>query len=330
MEPILSKHEIDDLLKAIREGRVSLDLDGTTKQTNFKESTPLNLFQVTSYSDDISRLPNFDIILDNFGQQFSITLTNQLQRTFLISRTGMESAHFNDFLLDNKETGAIGVLDLNPLKHGALLFIDSHMCYSMIEIMLGASTEIDPLEIDRKLTSIELSIMKSILTKGCDDLNRAFSQLVEMTCSLHKVESNSRLVSITEPDAEILVGTYSITVGEVTGNMRIVFPQTTLDPLRDGLKDLLNVNKAKQTLWTDIIKDQIHSTQMELIALSGIIDMSVDQVLSLHPGDIIPLNYNPNLPLEILIENTPKFHAVPGTHNGKKAISISGISNLGE
>jgi flagellar motor switch protein FliM len=329
VEPILSKKEIDDLLTAIKQGKVPLDLGKEAKDRFAKECTPVNLFQVNALSDELSKLPNFDIILDNFCQNLAITLTNNLQRTFSITRSQIDSSHFLDFLLENKDAGAIAVIDISPLKHGALILIDAVMCYTMVEIMLGASTEIDHLQPQRKLTSIELRIIQSIMTKGCDDLNRAFAPLVNLDASLLKVESNSRLVSITEPDAEIIVGNFDVKVGEQQGVIKIVFPLSTIDPLKDGLRDLLSVNKAKQGLWTKILEEEARNIYSEVIAQSGTIAMSVNDVLNMKKGDTIFLDYNPNSPLNILVENKHKFYAIPGTHNGKKAINITGVHTQG-
>lgn len=329
MEPILKKKEIDDLLNAIRQGQVSLDLDGEDRSQFTKECTPLNLFQINGLSNELGRLPNFDILLDNFCQNFAITLTNHLQRTFKISRAQIDSHHFLDFLLENKDAGAIGVIDISPLKHGALILIDPQMCYSMVEIILGAATDIDHIHPDRKLTNIELKIIHSILTQGCDDLNRAFAPLISLESSVLKVESNSRLVSITEPDAEIIVGNLEIKVGEITGQMKIVFPLSTIDPLREGLKDLLNVNKSKQQLWSIPIKQEVQHIYTDLIAQSGVISMSISDILKLEAGDTILIDYNPNSPLKVLVEDQHKFYAIPGTHNGKKAINITGVNEQG-
>lgn len=326
MEPVLNKTEIADLLTAIKQGQVSLDLDGEDQSQFSKACTPVNLFQINALSDELGRLPNFDILLDTFCQNFAITLTNHLQRTFKISRAQIDSSHFLDFLLENKDAGAIAVFDISPLKHGALILIDPQMCYSMVEIILGAATDIDHLHPDRKLTNIELRIIHSILSQGCEDLNRTFAPLISLESSVLKVESNSRLVSITDPDAEIIVGNLDIQVGEIFGQMKIVFPLSTIDPLREGLKDLLNVNKSKQQLWSVPIKQEVEQIFTDLVAQSGTIDMSINDLLELAPGDIIPIDYNPNSPVKVLVEDKHKFYAIPGTHNGKKAINITGVN----
>lgn len=329
MEPILNKQEINDLLAAIKEGRVSLDLDKQDRGKFSKDYKPLNLFQLNALNDEVGRLPNFDILLDNFCQNFAITLTNHLQRNFAVNRSQIDSSHFLDFLLENKDVGAIAVLDISPLKHGALLLIDSKMCFTMVEIILGAATDIDHIHPERKLTNIELKIIHSIVEQGCDDLNRAFAPLINLKSSVLKVENNSRLVSITDPDAEIIVGNLDANVAGFSGQMKIVFPLSTIDPLREGLRDLLNVNKSKKGLWEEPLEEEIRNLEVELVAQSGTIAMNVNDILAMKENDIIYIDYNPNRPLRVLVEDKPKFHAIPGTHNGKKAINITGVHDQG-
>ena len=67
-----------------------------------------------------------------------------------------------------------------------------------------------------------------------------------------------------------------------------------------------------------------------VIAQSGTITMPLRKVMKLEKGDIIDLNYDPNSPLKILVEENLKFFAIPGTISGKKAIHLTGVYDLGE
>ncbi len=329
MEPILNKQEIADLLKAIKDGHVSTDLPPTQEDFSVKDCKPLNLFDVNALSDDLQRIPNIDIILDAFCQNYAISLTNFLQRTISITRTGIDSSPFLDFLLDNKDTGAIGVIQTDPLKNGALIVFDAQLCYAIVEILLGASTDLDPVRLDRKLSTIELSVMKSVIDYACEDIDRAFQPLIELDSSLLKVENNSRLVSITSQDSEVIIGKYQVELGDIIGEIQIVFPLATLEPIREQFKDLLNVNKGTEGIWTDLITEEIYEVHTNVIAQSGTISLSVNQILNLDVGDIIDIDYNPNKPLKILVEEQLKFFAQPGTHDGKKAISLTGVFEQG-
>ena len=326
MEPILKKNEIVNLLTAISEGRVSLDLDEAGQQVPNLESSAIDLFNLTHIEGEQFRVPNFDIILDIFCRTYSTSMTNKLQRTFSITRTKLESSEFQLFFKNKDNLGAIGIIDMSPLKYGALIIFDPTLSFSLIEIMLGASSELESLQLERKLTTIELLVLKSLFIDACRDIDKAFSQLLELKSSVIKLENNSRLVSIVEPETEVIVGTFMAKVGDVSGEINLIFPFSTLEPLRDILKKLLSVSKANKSNWYDVIEEEILELPTVITALSGAVNLSISQLLELKKGDILDLDYDPNSPLKVLVENQHTFDAVPGTHNGKKAISLTGMS----
>jgi len=324
METILSKTDIADLLNAIRDGKVSHDIDDS-EQDRFLECSPVNLFHLARPDSEQFRIPNFDIILDLFCRHYSTSLTNQLQKTFSINRTGLETVEFQKFMATKSNPGAIGILDMSPLKYGSLIFFDPKLSFSLIETMLGTSTELEPLNLDRWLTTIELNIVKSIIQDACSSLDKAFSQLLELKTTLIKVENSARLVSIVEPESEVIVGTFLVKVGDLSGEIHLVFPFATLEPLRELLKELLNIATASKGNWQDIIEDEVKETAAIVTAQSGTMSLSIEQLLNLKEGDILDLDYDPNSPLKVLVEDKLKFFAIPGTHNGKKAISLTGV-----
>ena len=328
MEPILTKQQIADLLAAIRTGKVPLDLDDDG-QDHFLHCTPIDLFHQTQRKEEQARIPNFDIILDNFCRNYSISLTNQLQRNFSITRTSMESCEYQEYLAKRKNPGAIGMLSMSPLLHNSLLVFDRQLSYSMIEVMLGASTELDPLQLDRALTTIELSILKTTMRDACMDIDKSFKPLVNLRSSLVKVENNTRLISITEPEAEVLVGTFHLKVEDLSGEIDLVFPAMTLDPLREKLRELLMVDVTTRDSWKESLENALKQTAVDIVAQSGTVTLAIDKILKLKEGDIIQLDYDPNTPLKILVEEQAKFTAIPGTSNGKRAIRITGIAQEG-
>lgn len=325
MEQILNKTEIAELLKAIREGKIALDLD-EKEQEAFLACSPINLFQLTRPDSELFRIPNFDIILDLFCRTYATSLTNLLQRNFTITRTGLESHEFQKFMADKHSPGAIGILDMAPLKYGALMIFDAPLSFSMLEIMLGASTELGSLQLNRRLTTIELNILKTLLSDACHDIDKSFAQLLELHTTLIKLENNARLVSIVEPEAEVIVGTFMVKVGEQSGQIHLVFPFATLEPLREALKQLLNISTTTQSTWQNVLEEEIQEVETTITALSGSITLSINQILQLKEGNILDLDYDPNAPLKVLVEDKLKFFAIPGTHNGKKAISLTGVN----
>jgi len=325
VEPILKKEDISNLLSAINEGEISINLDEKDHQPTALSCTPINLFKLTQPESKQFRIPNLDIILDIFCRTYSTSLTNALQRTTSITRLSLDSIEFKDLFKDKSNLGASGIIDMAPLKHGALVILDPKLSFSLIEIMLGASNDLNPLQMDRKLTTIELIILKPLFVNSCNDMSKAFSQLIDMNTTLIKLENNPRLLSIVDPEAEVIVTTLHVKAGELSGEMRLVFPFVTLEPLRALLKELLVVSKINKSSWRQVMEEEALEMSAVLTAQSGTIDLTVSELLNLQEGDILSLNYDPGKPLTVLVEDQPTFIAVPGTHNGKKAISLTSM-----
>lgn len=323
MEPILNRTEIATLLKGIRDGRVALGPEDQN-QESFLPCSPINIFQLSRPDSEQFRIPNFDIILDNFSKMSGRSLTQQLQSTFTVTRKALETFEFQKFMADKHTPGAIGILDLSPLKHGALIMLDSTLSFSMLEIMLGASADLDSPHLERRLTPIELNILKTVIVDACKDLDKAFAPLLDLNTALMKLENNARLVSIVEPEAEVIVGTFMVKAGVYSGEVHLVFPVATLEPLRQQLKDLLTFTTGGQSAWQGILEEEMQDIVTSITAQSGTIGLTVKQLLQLTPGDILPIDYDPNRPLKVMVEDQPKFTAIPGTHSGKKAISLTG------
>jgi len=105
--------------------------------------------------------------------------------------------------------------------------------------------------------------------------------------------------------------------------MLLIIPYESLYPLRNKFKNIVNIANPI-SVWTDIIQHEILDMNMTMIAQSGIINMNVGQVINLRPGDFLQLDYDPDQPLTIIIEDKPKFTAVPGKRHSKKAVHIKG------
>ncbi|MFP7756408.1 flagellar motor switch protein FliM [Thermodesulfobacteriota bacterium B35] len=329
MEPILSKEEIADLLAAIRTGQVSTDSidEGGPGGPIPKPVQDVDIFQVYVHDEDKGgmRIPNLDIILDTFTRNFGTTLTNQLQRTFSVHREEISTTSFQNSILDLKNQGAIGIYSTDPLKYGCLFHLDALLAFTLLEIMLGSAIISESHALARNLTTIEINILKNMMQGICHDLQKAFRPVITLKPKLLKVENNFRLVNIVDAETEVLVTSFSFMIaGKQAGSMRLIIPYLTLEPLREKFKEIVTVAQASYT-WGKVLARETLEMEATVIARSGLLEMSIRQILDMKEGDIIELGYDPDQPLTIVVEDKPKFLAVPGERNGRKAFHVTGL-----
>ncbi len=324
MEPTLSREEIAALLQAIHDGEVPLN-ENEERQEHLAPVQDIDLFNSTQNQTEEVRFPNFDLIIDNFCRHYAIALTNELQRSFDITRTNLEATTFKQFINTMGAPGAIGIFNLPPLKQGALFSTSLNLSYTLIEMTLGAPTEIDSEAPQRPLTTLEITMLRPLLELANTCFDATFKPLLDIESSLHKIESNPRLVSITEDESEVLIAKLAVQFKEITGEITLAFPVAALAPIREKLRLLLNLHEITKGNWQNIIKKSVCDMVMELTAQSGVMEMNIGQIAGLKKGDILPLNYDPDTPLKVLVGNQLKFFAKPGLMRGKKAISITGL-----
>lgn len=329
VEPILTKQEIAELLTAVKAGRISTDLIEHSPPWPPRRTVPtssLDLFKVYERVQigNEKRIPNLDIVLDNFAQKFSTSLTNTMLRKFSIERAETTVTVFQQGVNDLNNQGAVGVYSISPLRYGCLFHFDTLMAFTVLEIMLGSAQSGESPILNRHLTTIEISLLKSIMADICGELATAMQPVLDIQVLLNKVESNFRLVNIVEPDTEVLVARFNTRLaGELCGQMRLIIPYSILEPLREKFKALVAI-APKSTAWTGQIAREALEIGSLVIASSGHVDLTIRKILNLQPGDIVDLHYNPDQPLTILIEDQPLFHAIAGERNGKKAFHVTG------
>jgi flagellar motor switch protein FliM len=98
-------------------------------------------------------------------------------------------------------------------------------------------------------------------------------------------------------------------------------PYATLEPIRDVLYsttqgDSMEVDRR----WVNVLTHEIQSAEVVLVAELAKADTTIEQLLSMRPGDFIELERKPRI--QASIDGIPVFECQYGTHNTKYAIKV--------
>ena len=330
MEPILSREEIADLLAAVKAGRIPVEQPAGGRPARSGRTLPTRAVDLVrtyerSRESGESRLPNFDIVLDTFARNLGVSLTNALQRSFTAAREEILVSTFHESLEELALQGAVGIYAMAPLKSGCLVHFDTRLAFTLLELMLGASPSGESPALERHLTTIEMSILKTTMTMLAGELERALRPVATLQVSLARVENNFRMVSIVEPEAEVLVCRFALSLGgEEAGCLRCIVPYLSLEPLRDKFRGLVRVAQATTRGWARLFARELLTMECGVAARSGLIPMTIRRLLALRAGEVIDLPYNPDQPLTVLVEDRPLFTAIAGERDGRRAFHVTG------
>jgi len=337
VEKILSKEEIADLLSAVRHGEIQIDQDpaladsptaaaGASKTV---KAEACNLFRADG--PDGWKLPNFDLVLDSFAHNYAMSLSTRFQRAVSIKLDAMESMNFEALLQRLSGRGAIGILQVEPLSGGALAIFDEQLSFSLVEIVLGGSSENEITAPNRTMSAIELNVIRDVIASACPELDKGFLQLQEVKSSLVKVVSNLRLLNFVLPEAGVVSARFRVTIDNLEGDITLVIPHSSLEPLQKQQQNKsIPVSAVQNTKWRKVVCEELDHMDVEIEALLANLSWLVRDILNFQVGDVVELDCNPDTPLKVMVEGRPKFYGMAGVQGGKKAIRIMGrIANGG-
>ncbi|MGL1503068.1 FliM/FliN family flagellar motor switch protein, partial [Vibrio parahaemolyticus] len=73
-------------------------------------------------------------------------------------------------------------------------------------------------------------------------------------------------------------------------------------------------DQTDKKMWTATIRHQLLETQVNLQVNLGTSEITLDELMDLKIGDVIPLDQDSNGEFDVVVEGVPKFKSYYGIH----------------
>ncbi len=326
MEPILSKQEIADLLRTLqKDGAGPSGLEPAGAQKIYSDHVEINLLELPADSHQKLAIPNFNLIIDRFRSAFGSSLSHYLQKTVGLEIIDFHSLPFSAYLPEQEHHKTTGILSLKPLNCSCLLNYDPHLWSLLLENLLGGVGGSVKSKSERSPTKLELTLLKASLELACQAIDQAFIPLLQLSSKVIVTPGEERLHSFASADAVMAIYRFELTLEQDAGVLELVFPIDSLAPYRSSLEKLTQLQSFQNKNWPENIRNGLGTMPVTVKAQTCLIDLSIQQLIDLKVGDILPIPQDPDSSVEILVEGVPKFSGLPGHHNHSKNVTITDI-----
>ncbi len=322
MNQVLSQSEVDALLAAVSEGEVAATGD-VSQSANDKGVV---VYDLTSQDRIIrGRMPQLDVIYERFMRAFRISLSASLRRIATLNHASTDFLKFGEFINTLPMPTCMSVLRFNGLRGSALLVIESKLSYALVDSFFGGAdrpyTKIE----GKEFTPIELSIVRKVVELAISDLESAWASVWKIDCSFVRTEVNPQFVGIVPPTDVVIASTFDVELESANGTITLVIPYSTIEPIKQKLSSGFQVesDQTDKKLWTSIIKEQLVDTDVDLLVQMGETQITLDELMKLKVGDVIPLDQDVTGELNVQVEGTRKFKAYYGISHGNVAVQLT-------
>ncbi len=324
MSQVLSQSEVDALLAAVSEGEVG-DFDESSSGRQ-EDDRVVVVYDLTSQDRIIrGRLPQLDVIYEKFMRSFRVSLSSALRKIAALNHASTDFLKFGEFINTLPMPTCMTVLRFNALRGSALFVIETKLAYALVDSFFGGDDRPYNKVEGKDFTPIELSIVRKVVELAIEDLESAWASVERIDCSFVRTEVNPQFVGIVPPTDVVIASTFDVELENANGTITLVIPYSTIEPIKQKLSSGFQVesDQTDKKLWTSIIKDQLVDTEVELKVDLGTTEITLQELMGLKVGDVIPLDQDSTGEFDVQVEGTKKFKGYYGINHGTVAVQIT-------
>jgi flagellar motor switch protein FliM len=331
MAQVLSQDEVDALLNAVNDGDGEELLGGDNAGNGGSDDSNddnIQTYDLTNQDRVIrGRMPILEIIYERFIRSFRVSLSNSLRKISTISMISTDLLKFGEFVNTLPIPSCMCIMRFNELRGPALVVFESKLAYAIIDSYFGGTdrpfTKIE----GKEFTQIELSFMKKVMDMAINDLEEAWAPVHRIDAQYLRTEINPQFVGVVPPSDVIIATTLEVEFESASGTIMIVVPYSTIEPIKQKLSSSFQTdNDMADSIWTQAMNEHIKQTSAGIIVKLGEAEMTVGDLITLEPGDIIPLNQEASGEVSVEIQGVEKMKCLIGVHKGNRAIQITQVN----
>ena len=238
------------------------------------------------------RLPMLEVVFDRLVRMMTTSLRNFTSDNVEVSLDNITSIRFGDYLNSIPLPAILGVFRAMEWDNYGLLTVDSSLIYSIVDVLLGGRRGTAAMRIEgRPYTTIERTLVETMIEVILADLSAAFEPLAPVTFNFERIETNPRFATIARPANAAILIRLRIDMEDRGGRVEMLIPYATLEPVRELLLQMFMGEKfGRDSIWESHLASELWATEIEIEAVLDETRMTLRQVMEFEPGTTIMFN----------------------------------------
>jgi flagellar motor switch protein FliM len=324
---VLSQSEIDALLNAMSSG----DLDAAQVQEEAAEAVvrPFDFLRPSKFSKD--QLRTIELLHETFCRSAQNHLSGALRAMVEIEVLTADQVSYGEYVNSIPTPSLINIVTMEPLEGNAVLEINLPIVFSIIDRLVGGAGTHRPRT--RELTEIELALVSNVVETLMVAFTEAWGEVTPVRFKRVGTEMNPQFAQVTAPSDMVVLISFELRVGPQTGMFSLCIPALVLEPAMGRLTTQSYYSSLADTSSPESrqgMADELGAVSIPVAVELGGARLNVGDLLSLAPGDVIPLAVPPGTDARVRIGRRHAFSAQPGVRGRRAAVQITGTMDDSE
>lgn len=308
MSDILSPEEINALLGASR------TVENIGKKQGMKSAShPIRLYDF-SRPDRFSKehIRGLSAIHSRFATGFAITLGRLLHTTIETNFLAVDLVSYREYCASVPENTLFCEMELTPTIGSVIFEVNANIAGACIDGLTGGSGA-ESSEIS-EFTEIDCAIMVKVIDMAMRKYEEVWTPYAfiraKVLDAVSKVSFNHNFL----PTEHMVVCSFEVTIGSVTGMMSMCLPGIALEPILPSLAQsrLAGANAKQSSEAAVAIEQSLQDVPLDCTAILGRTTLTMEEVVGLQEGDIITIKGKPGNDVELWVGDKKAFTGAVG------------------
>lgn len=316
---VLSQDEVDALLQGITgEG----DEAESTSDASQGAARDYNLTD----QDRIirGRMPTMELVNERFARNIRVGIFNLIRKSPEVALNAIKLQKYSDFLREIAVPTNFNIMSVRPLRGSGLVVCNPGLIFAMIDGLFGGSGKYPTRMEGRDFSATEQRVIGRLVEIISAEYKKAWEGIHPIELEYQRSEMLPQFATIATPSEVVVTTSFTLELGDASGEIHFCIPYSTLEPIRDVLYSTLrgDSNQPDQR-WISLLKEQIQPAEVELVAELGHAPATVEQLLSFKPGDFLELDLKQVI--QATVCGVPLFNCHYGTSNGRYSLKVDNL-----
>lgn len=324
MSDFLSQDEVDSLLQGVN------GEPDEAEDAKEAEAGGVRSYNLASQERIVrGRMPTLEIINERFARLFRIGLFNFIRRTPEISVGPVRVMKFGEFVRNLSVPTNLNLIQAKPLRGNGLFIFDPNLVFLVVDNMFGGDGRFHTRVEGRDFTQTEQRIIQNMLNVSFDAYEKSWEAVNPLKFEYVRSEMNPQFANIATPSEVVIVTSFDIELSGNGGALHICMPYSMLEPVKDLLySPMQGEHMTVDKRWLQLLSRQVQCADVDLIAQLGRANITLERVLKMKNGDVIPLEVDEFI--TATVDGVPVMECKYGTFNNQYALKIEKMLTINE
>jgi flagellar motor switch protein FliM len=259
---------------------------------------------------------------ETFARRYTTLLTSTLRVASQVTLIAIEQITYDEYIAGLDNPTCMFMVELEPLPGKSIFEMSPSMPLVWVDHMLGGPGGKQP---ERPLSDIETPLISGVVERVLDELRFSFESIVAITPRVVGVEYNPQFAQAAAASDAVIIVSFEMRVGAEECIATVCTPFAGLLPHltpESGSASLSTAQRQARDAATRSMTVGLGNTPVEVSVRFNSVLMSPRDLVTLQPGDIVPLEHPVTNPLAVTSAGVTFAHAVAGSSGQRLACLV--------